>query len=88
MGSCLSSILPRPKPNKSKSAGMEEETHPQPVDERDNNAVVEAAQIRRRALLVGITYTNPPSNTWSPLDGPHGDVDRYRELLTSALSHT
>lgn len=35
---------------------------------------------KRRALLVGITYSSP-SNTWSPLDGPHGDVDQYRDLL-------
>ena len=38
---------------------------------------------RRRALLVGITYCSP-SNTWSKLDGPHGDVDQYRNLLISA----
>ena len=38
---------------------------------------------KRRALLVGITYSSP-SNTWSPLDGPHGDVDQYRDLLISA----
>jgi hypothetical protein len=38
---------------------------------------------KRRALLVGITYSSP-SNTWSQLDGPHGDVDQYRDLLISA----
>jgi hypothetical protein len=37
---------------------------------------------KRRGLLVGITYTNP-WNTWSQLDGPHEDVDRYRDLLIS-----
>ena len=41
------------------------------------------ASFRRRALLVGITYTGP-HNKWSPLDGPHDDVDRYRDVLTSA----
>ena len=40
-------------------------------------------EAKRRALLVGITYTNP-WNTWSQLDGPHGDVDQYRDLLISA----
>ena len=40
-------------------------------------------ETKRRALLVGITYTSP-SNTWSQLDGPHGDVDQYRGLLISA----
>jgi hypothetical protein len=39
---------------------------------------------RRKALLVGISYSSP-SNTWSPLDGPHGDVDRFKDLLLSAL---
>ena len=38
---------------------------------------------KRRALLVGITYSNP-WNTWSSLEGPHGDVDQYRDLLVSA----
>lgn len=44
-------------------------------------------QTKRRALLVGITYTNP-WNTWSQLDGPHDDVDQYQGLLLSAYSHT
>jgi hypothetical protein len=38
---------------------------------------------KRRALLVGITYSSP-WNTWSELDGPHGDVDQYLNLLISA----
>jgi len=43
---------------------------------------------KRRALLVGITYSNP-WNTWSQLDGPHGDVDQYHDLLISAyINHT
>ncbi|KAI0246856.1 caspase domain-containing protein [Lactifluus subvellereus] len=41
---------------------------------------------KRRAVLVGITYCSP-SNTWSRLDGPHGDVDRYRELLMSTYGY-
>jgi hypothetical protein len=40
-------------------------------------------ETERRALLVGITYTSS-SNTWSQLDGPHGDVDQYQDLLISA----
>ena len=43
----------------------------------------EVAATKRRALLVGITYTGP-ANKWSPLDGPHDDVDRYWDLLISA----
>ena len=50
-------------------------------DDGDNKT--QGAATKRRALLVGISYSNP-SNTWSPLDGPHGDVDRYRDLLISA----
>jgi hypothetical protein len=52
--------------------------HPDDVHHKTKD--VEA---KRRALLVGITYTNP-WNTWSQLDGPHGDVDQYRGLLISA----
>ena len=44
--------------------------------------------MKRWPLLVGITYYSPiPINQWSPLDDPHDDVDRYRELLTNASSH-
>jgi hypothetical protein len=49
-------------------------------DDADNKT--QGAATKRRALLVGITYPN--SDYWSPLDGPHGDVDRYQELLISA----
>ena len=51
----------------------------------DNKTEVAAG--KRRALLVGICYNNPfniASKKWDPLDGPHGDVERYRILLTSA----
>jgi hypothetical protein len=43
--------------------------------------------IKRRALLIGITYTGP-ANKWSPLDGPHDDVDRYHRLLIGAWPRT
>ena len=39
---------------------------------------------KRRALLVGISYHHP-SPIWSPLDGPHEDVDRFRDLLIGEL---
>ena len=42
----------------------------------------EVAVGKRRALLVGIRYNNP--SNWDALDRPHGDVERYRILLTSA----
>lgn len=67
---------------------VEDDTRP-PTDE-DNARLpdvadkkTEIAAAKRRALLVGICYSSP-TNTWSPLDGPHGDVDRCEELLTSA----
>ncbi|KAI0277926.1 caspase domain-containing protein [Russula aff. rugulosa BPL654] len=41
---------------------------------------------KHRALLVGITYTSP-SNTWAELNGPHEDVDRYRDLLISTYGY-
>ena len=36
---------------------------------------------KRRALLIGISYHHSLSELWSPLDSPHEDVDRFRELL-------
>jgi hypothetical protein len=59
-----------------------DDTHhkPLPNDAHNNTKDVET---KRRALLIGITYTNP-WNTWSQLDGPHGDVDQYQDLLISA----
>ncbi|KAI0293727.1 caspase domain-containing protein [Multifurca ochricompacta] len=41
---------------------------------------------KRRALLVGISYSGP-FNTWSRLDGPHGDVDHFRELLVGSYGY-
>jgi hypothetical protein len=43
-------------------------------------------ETKRRALLIGITYTNP-WNTWSQLDGPHGDVDQYQDLLLNTYGY-
>ncbi|KAF8489073.1 caspase domain-containing protein [Russula emetica] len=54
-----------------------------PDDVHDKTKVVKT---KRRALLVGITYTSP-SNTWSQLDGPHGDVDQYRDLLINTYGY-
>ena len=44
----------------------------------------EVRQMKRLALLVGITYPNASSSMWPQLEGPHDDVDNYRELLVSA----
>jgi hypothetical protein len=42
---------------------------------------------KRRALLVGISYSGP-HNKWPALDGPHDDVDRFRQLLTGTWPYT
>ena len=65
----------------SNDASVNASTHPPSTQNQDDKH--EVASLKRRALLVGITYTGP-DNKWPPLDGPHRDVDRYRELLTSA----
>ncbi|KAF8267126.1 caspase domain-containing protein [Lactarius quietus] len=41
---------------------------------------------KRRALLVGISYTGP-HNQWSALDGPHDDVNRFQQLLTDTYGY-
>jgi hypothetical protein len=42
---------------------------------------------KRCALLVGISY-NGAYNQWPALNGPHNDVDRFRQLLTGTYSST
>jgi len=42
----------------------------------------DAPTMKRRALLIGITYSN--AKLWSQLEGPHKDVDQYQELLFCA----
>ena len=70
--SVQSKSLPNGTPRKHSAT---EEHNKLPDDAHDKS--------KRRALLVGITYSSP-SNTWSELDGPHGDVDQYRDLLICA----
>ncbi|KAN0136282.1 Caspase domain containing protein [Lactarius tabidus] len=55
-----------------------------PDDEEDK---IEGPTSKRRALLVGISY-NGPHNQWSPLDGPHSDVDRFQQLLTDTYGYS
>lgn len=72
---------PRHNLGTSNDASVNESTHPQSTQIQGNEK--EVASLKRRALLIGITYTGP-HNKWSPLDGPYGDVDRYRDLLIGA----
>lgn len=37
-------------------------------------------KVRRRALLVGISYAHSQSE-WCSLENPHQDVDMFRDLL-------
>ena len=54
-----------------------------PDDEEDKS---DGQRSKRRALLVGISY-NGDHNKWPALDGPHEDVDRFRQLLTGTCSY-
>jgi hypothetical protein len=50
---------------------------------------VEVATSKRRAsrtLLVGISYHDSTHPVWTPLEGPHVDVDHFRELLIRVYS--
>lgn len=44
--------------------------------------------VKRRALLVGISYKPNQSDTWRPLENPHGDVDLYRKLLVRVYQYS
>ncbi|KAN0136650.1 Caspase domain containing protein [Lactarius tabidus] len=57
--------------------------------EEDTQSVARAGPTtKRRALLVGISYHHSPSDIWPPLDGPHEDVNRFRELLIGTYGYT
>jgi len=43
---------------------------------------------KRRALLVGISYHHSQSDTWWPLENPHGDVDMFKDLLVRAYGYS
>ena len=76
-----------PLPNGVHSKHLPDEEHNKHHLEDDVHEKSKGVETKRRALLVGITYTSPfnlASNTWSQLDGPHDDVDQYRDLLISA----
>lgn len=81
MGNLLSFLIPRCILRMFRRADPKEKGSDHLPD--DVESQTRAATIKRRALLVGISYCSP-SNTWSRLDGPHEDVDQYRELLMSA----
>src|SRR5437588_9192516 len=53
---------------------------------REGKANETTRTLKRRALLVGISYKHTPSDEWAPLEGPHEDVTHFRELLIGAYS--
>jgi len=70
-------IHSKPSPDEEHNIRVPDDAHSKPKD----------VKTKRRALLVGITYNNP-WNKWSSLDGPHGDVDQYRDLLINTFGYT
>ncbi len=69
-------------PDESHNGHLPDDVHNEHLPDDIHDRTKDVAS-KQRALLVGITYTGP-FNTWSQLDGPHGDVDQYRDLLISA----
>ena len=57
-----------------------------PLPDANEQSKVNAPKSKRRALLVGITYKDSTDEVWTPLEYPHDDVDRFRELLISVYS--
>ena len=43
-------------------------------------------KVKRRALVVGISYVHSQSETWWPLEHPHQDADMFRDLLVRKKS--
>ncbi|KAN0136670.1 Caspase domain containing protein [Lactarius tabidus] len=45
-------------------------------------------KLKRRALLVGITYAHSPQDTWWELENPHKDVNMFRDLLVGTYGYS
>jgi hypothetical protein len=45
-------------------------------------------KLKRRALLVGISYAHGPRDTWWELENPHKDVDMFRDLLVGTYGYS
>ncbi|KAN0136668.1 Caspase domain containing protein [Lactarius tabidus] len=45
-------------------------------------------RLKRRALLVGISYAHGPTDTWWELENPHQDVDMFRDLLVRTYGYS
>ncbi|KAI0290173.1 caspase domain-containing protein [Russula brevipes] len=98
MGSLFSSLLrycttrPRllraghstPPHEDSESQGESEDSETEDEDE----ATGATPTPKRRALLVGISYLFTQSKIWTPLEGPHEDVERFRKLLLETYKYS
>ena len=51
------------------------------VDECELQGTSIGPTVKRRALLVGISYANIESDLWPSLETPHQDVDLFWNLL-------
>jgi len=54
------------------------------IEEGEIKAPCPSPPPKKRALLVGIAYLGSTSPIWTPLDGPHVDVEHFRKLLIRA----
>lgn len=91
MGTCLSTVPPRLKIGTSRRGS----SFPAPTAQPSNLLAAEpptrrsihlpdnseSPRTKRRALLVGISYIGSTDPVWTPIDGLHDDVDRFRGLL-------
>jgi hypothetical protein len=50
---------------------------------QDTTGIQVGSRVKRRALLVSISYAHSQSDTWWPLENPHEDVDLFWNLLVS-----
>ncbi|KAI0299856.1 caspase domain-containing protein, partial [Russula brevipes] len=57
-------------------------------DSESEDSEREVATPKRRALLIGISYHRTQSKIWTPLDGSHEDVERFRKLLIETYKYS
>ncbi|KAI9440267.1 caspase domain-containing protein [Lactarius psammicola] len=58
------------------------------VEEGKTQGTSISPRVRRRALLVGISYAQTQNETWCSLDNPHGDVDLFWKILVGVYGYS
>ncbi|KAH9059168.1 caspase domain-containing protein [Lactarius vividus] len=58
------------------------------LEEGKQEGTSNGPKTKRRALLVGISYTWSQSDTWWPLENPHADVDLFWSLLVGVYGYS